>query len=316
VSDTVQRSCAPDPVAVTLKLKPGRNVVLLKVTQGSGEFAYCYSLKYAEATPTQATAPTAAVAARPIFEDVSEKVGLPALGLRKGDHLAVADVNADERPDFLFSAGTGLLVINTPQGFVEAKDSGISYQSGKVAPAFGDFDGDKLPDLFVPQRGRCKLFRNNGKGRFSDVTAGAGALGLPLGHATCAAWADFNNRGRLDLLVGCLKGPNRFFRNNGNGTFSDATEEIGLGNRIFNTRGISVLDINKDGVLDVVLINEGQESAVLLGSPARLALAAAQEAARNPLGPMGIGTLDSQGNPIEPAGTGSLDLRGNSASSR
>jgi hypothetical protein len=315
VSENVSRSCEPDQVAVTLKLKPGKNVLLLKVTQTTGQFAYYYSIKWGAAATATATAP-AAVAARPVFEDVSEKAGLPALGMRKGDHLAVADVNADGRPDFLFSAGTGLLAINTPQGFVEAKDSGISYQCGKVAPAFGDFDGDKSPDLFVPQQGKSRLFRNNGKGRFSDVTASAGALGLPLGHATCAAWADFNNRGRMDLLVGFLKGPNRFFRNNGNGTFADATEEIGLNNRIFNTRDISVLDINKDGVMDVVFINEGQESAVLLGNPARPALAAAKDAASNPLESMGTGTLNLPGNPLEPAGTGTLDLLGNPASPR
>jgi hypothetical protein len=326
VSENVQRSCAPDQVAVALRLKPGRNVLLLKVAQGAGEFAFYYSIKWAERAP--AAAPTALAELRR-FEDVSEKAGLPALSIRKGDHLAVADVNADGRPDFLYSAGAGLLAVNTPQGFAEAKDSGISYQCGKVAPAFGDFNGDKSPDLLVPQRDGCRLFRNNGKGRFSDVTADAGAIGLPLGRATCAVWADFDNRGRLDLIVGRLKGPNRFFRNNGDGTFDDATEEIGLNNRIFNTRGISVLDVNKDGVMDAVFINEGQESAVLLGNPTRRALAVARDAARsplslagtgtltllgNPLEPAGAGTLTLLGNPLEPAGTGTLDLLGNTAS--
>ena len=207
------------------------------------------------------------------FEDVSDKVGLGAAGIGgrlKGDHLAVADVNGDGRPDFLYSAGAGLLAINTPRGFVAAGNSGISYRCGKVAPAFGDFNGDKRPDLFVPQPGTSRLFRNDGRGRFTEVTARAGALSRPIGHAGCAVWTDFDNRGRLDLIVGCLKGPNRYFRNNGDGSFTDASEQIGLHQRIFNTRGIRVLDINKDGVLDVVFINEGQESAVLLGNPARL----------------------------------------------
>ena len=51
------------------------------------------------------------------------------------------------------AAGTGVLVLNTPKGFVEAKDSGLSFRTGKVIPAFGDFDGDRKPDLFVPQSG-------------------------------------------------------------------------------------------------------------------------------------------------------------------
>jgi hypothetical protein len=233
----------------------------------------------AGAAPGAAPAPTPP-AGPPAFEDVSDQVGLGERGIgaqMKGDHLAVADVDGDGRPDFLYSAGTGLLVLNTPQGFVVAKDSGLSFQTGKVRPAFGDFSGDGLPDLFVPQSGTCRLFRNTGKGRFVDVTSKSGALAAPIGHAVCAVWADFNNRGKLDLLVGCLKGTNRYFRNNGNGTFADATVEIGLDHRIFNTRGLAAVDINKDSVLDLVFTNEGQESAVLLGSPTRLSISVASK---------------------------------------
>ena len=73
-------------------------------------------------------------------------------------------MDGDGRPDFLYGAGTGLLVLNTPKGFVEAKDSGISYKPGKVGPVFGDFDGDGQPDLFVPQAGGCKLFQQRRQG--------------------------------------------------------------------------------------------------------------------------------------------------------
>jgi hypothetical protein len=75
------------------------------------------------------------------------------------------------------------------------------------------------------------------------------------------------------LLIGCIGASNRLFRNNGNGTFADATESAGFYQRLFNTRAIAVMDLNKDGVADVVLTNEGQESAVLVGAPARLPVA-------------------------------------------
>jgi hypothetical protein len=205
------------------------------------------------------------------FEDVSARVGLGPEGIGssvKGDTLTVADVNGDGRPDFLYGAGTGLLVLNTPQGFVVARDSGIAYQPGKVGPVFGDFDGDGHPDLFVPQPGRCKLFRNDGTGHFTDVTERAGDLAHPIGQATCAAWGDFDNDGHLDLVVGCLRGPNRFFRNRGDGTFEDCTETLGLQQRIFNTQAVCLVDLNNDGVLDMVFNNEGQEPVVLLGNPA------------------------------------------------
>jgi len=213
---------------------------------------------------------TSAPSQPPAFEDVSEQAGLGPSGVGgtvKGDHLAVADVNGDARPDVLYSAGDGLLALNTPKGFVRAADSGISYRAGKVAPVFGDYNADGRADLFVPQRGTCKLFRNEGKGRFADVTASAGDLGRNVGWARCAVWADFTGKGRLDLFVGCLRGPNRYFRSNGDGTFTEAGGEIGLTHRIFNTCGVAVVDVNSDDTPDVVFSNAGQESAILLGNP-------------------------------------------------
>jgi hypothetical protein len=221
----------------------------------------------------EAKAPVANAPGSPrLFEDISTKVGLGPDGIggqQKGDHLAVADVNGDGRPDFLYCAGNGLMVLNTPQGF-RISDSGVSFKAGKVTPVFGDFNGDKHIDLFVPQEGGGKLFQNDGKGRFTNVTAMAGDLAKPFGHATCAVWADMDRNGRLDLLIGCLKGPNRYFRNQGNGVFEDASEELGLHQRVFNTRGIIAIDLNKDKALDLVFVNEGQEPAVLLGNPQRL----------------------------------------------
>ncbi len=261
LAENTYRACAADQNRLTLKLKQGKNQLLLKICQGTGEWAFYF--KAEGAIPRAVTWK---------FQDVSESVGLGPNGIgssAKGNTLTVADVNGDGRPDFLYGAGTGLLVLNTGKGFVEARDHGIVYKPGRVGPVFGDFLNDGAMHLFVPQESGCKLFRNDGKGKFTDVTAKAG-LDQFKGQATSAAWGDVDNDGQLDLVVGCLREPNRFFRNKGAGTFEDATESLGLNQKVFNTQAVCLVDLNNDGVLDMVFNNEGQDSVVLLGNPETL----------------------------------------------
>ncbi|MFO0800291.1 MAG: VCBS repeat-containing protein [Gemmataceae bacterium] len=244
-----------DPHAVALKLRPGKNALLVKVCVAEQVAGITFSLGSGSSGPPG-----------PWFADVSATWGLGETEHR-GDTLAVADFDGDGRPDVLYGAGTGLLLRNTGSKLERKADSGISYRAGRVGPALADFDGDGHPDLFVPQPdGKCKLYRNSGTATFTDVTTQAGDLARGIPGAVTAAWGDFDNDGHPDLLVGCLRGTNRYFKNNGNGTFADRSADIGLTTRVFNTQAAAFADLNGDGQLDLILANEGLESAILFGT--------------------------------------------------
>ena len=155
--------------------------------------------------------------------------------------------------------------------------------------AVGDYDNDGWPDLYVTGFGRNTLFRNRGNGSFEDVTERAG-VGLD-GWSTSAAFFDSENDGDLDLFV-CLyldwdyarnvwcgerrKGyrsychpdyfealPSRLFRNNGDGTFSDATRQAGVDAR-GKALGVVTGDIDGNGLADIYVANDATANHLFL----------------------------------------------------
>ena len=249
-----------EPATLLLKLKPGKNRLLVKMCNTDRPQGFTFQLGAAGASGPPG----------PWFADASAAWGLGPDGMahdQKGDGLTVADFDGDGRPDFLYGAGTGMLFLNAGDKFALKTNAGVAYKPGKVGPAVGDFDGDGRPDLFVPQPdGKCRLYRNKGDGTFEDVSASAGDLGKPIPGAVSAAWGDFDNDGRPDLAVGCLRAANRYFRNAGDGTFEDQSAAVGLTQKVFNSPAVAWADLNADGRLDLILNNEGQEPAVLFGA--------------------------------------------------
>jgi hypothetical protein len=143
----------------------------------------------------------------------------------------------------------------------EAKDINILnylyyYNGGGVAA--GDVDGDGRPDLyFTSNLGKNRLYLNKGGYRFEDVTDKAG-VGGPGGWKTGVAMADVNGDGRLDLYVSTvtylgLKGKNALYINNGDGTFTDQAEAMGLAHVGYSTQAL-FFDYDRDGDLDLFLL--------------------------------------------------------------
>jgi tetratricopeptide (TPR) repeat protein/peroxiredoxin len=122
---------------------------------------------------------------------------------------------------------------------------------GNNGVAAGDYDGDGFDDLYICQPAGLpnRLYRNRGDGSFEDVTEKAG-VGVLDGTA-CAFFADFENKGRQDLLVVCGSGP-LLFLNQGNGTFvrkGDAFQFEHLPQGTFTHAAVA--DYDRDGRLDI-----------------------------------------------------------------
>lgn len=129
--------------------------------------------------------------------------------------------------------------------------------------AWGDYNRDGWPDVFIANvvgrltmtpaevrqtPARCALYRNNGDGTFTDVSAEAG-LDLHV-WGMGAEWGDFDNDGWPDLVVATY-GEVILFRNTGGGRFTDHSRIAGVGGRSGFWSGVAWGDYDRDGFLDL-----------------------------------------------------------------
>jgi hypothetical protein len=211
-----------------------------------------------------------------------------------GCGIAVGDVDGDGVDDVYLcnQLGPNALYRNRGDGTFEdvtsrAGDVGLGDRVS-VSAVFADYDADGDEDLYVTTTmGGNALLRNDGHGKFEDVTKAAG-VGL-VAHSQSATFFDADGDGDLDLLVSdtakwtldafdrerkYYPGPqdlfelitsppeeNRYFRNRGDGTFEDATREAGLAGTGWSG-DTAVFDFDEDGDLDVLVANMFGSSAL------------------------------------------------------
>jgi hypothetical protein len=149
--------------------------------------------------------------------------------------------------------------------------------------AAGDIDNDGDPDLFIANAGPNALYRNNGDGTFTDITAGSGLDGKAKDLlSVCAAFLDYDKDGLLDLVVShytfwhprfdkrcptpdgeiyCYPGlyksvSHSLHRNLGNGKFEDVSEKSGFNRWKGKGMGVAVADFDDNGWPDIFVAND------------------------------------------------------------
>jgi hypothetical protein len=169
-----------------------------------------------------------------------------------------------------YTPAPSLLYRNNNDGTFEevSREAGVENRLYAKGAVWGDFDGDRWPDLYVSNLGGAnRLYRNNREGTFTDV---ARELGVDGPRDSFPTWFwDFDNDGALDLLVATFprsladaarsylgrpfeSDVTRFYRGDGRGGFADVTERVGP-RRVHDSMGANYGDLDGDGYLDFYL---------------------------------------------------------------
>jgi hypothetical protein len=228
------------------------------------------------------------------FTDVAAQAGVT--NNRWGMGVAIADYDNDGWPDiYVTNWGKNRLYHNNHDGtFTDvAEKAGVTLGNWSSGATWGDYDGDGRLDLFVAgyvhldrdhlpvaevngvRNAFCMfrgapvscgprglkgepdhLFHNNGDGTFTDVSEKAGVADKAAYYGLGTVFADVNNDGKPDLLVGNDSTPNYLYLNKGDGTFQDASYDSGFAvngvGQETASMGLAVGDYENNGKLDIL----------------------------------------------------------------
>ena len=200
------------------------------------------------------------------FTDIAEAAGVTNTWGR-GRSVACGDYDNDGHLDLLLgNLKTNLVLLkNNGDGtFLDITEQAGLGRLQYNECAFADYNNDGFPDIFCANTQGQRplkdiLLKNNGDGTFTNVSRQAGIFRLVNGRAI--AWGDYDNDGDLDLFISRgadIAVRQTFYRNNGDGTFTDVTDEAGFGS-ISNNRAAAWGDYDNDGFLDLYVVDSGSD---------------------------------------------------------
>jgi hypothetical protein len=178
-------------------------------------------------------------------------------GYRIVEEKAASEAEETRRePLFSEEAEVRGLRFRHQSGGVKDRWGRIQNYAAGAGVAVGDYDDDGFDDVYFVSGVASSLFHNKGDGTFEDVTAATGASKPPAGEGRCAVFGDYDGDGREDIFVGVLDAPNLLLKNGGSGGFRDQAAQAGL-RPTLETTGAAFADFDRDGYLDLFIINGG-----------------------------------------------------------
>jgi hypothetical protein len=177
--------------------------------------------------------------------------------------------------------------------------AGLKATGWASAVCIGDYNNDGFEDIFCTYFGQNRLYRNNGDGTFTDVTKAAGLWNAQPRWGAGCSFLDYNRDGRLDLFVsnyvgfslehapvpgqnvncnwkgipvecgpmGLPTGRHSLYRNNGNGMFTDVSQQAGIA-KATESYGMTVVaaDLDEDGWTDVYVACDSSPSLLFMNN--------------------------------------------------
>jgi VCBS repeat protein/ASPIC/UnbV protein/type IX secretion system substrate protein len=180
-----------------------------------------------------------------------------------GGGVSFFDFDQDGWDDITLSSEDGqpLRFFKNNNGFFTEVNLGINNTFETKTVQWVDFDNDGDFDFFVTSHwDHNQLYENDGGMQFTDITAAAGLF--IEGHLSYgSSWGDYNNDGLLDIFLSSHREisagfHNMLYKNNGDGTFTDVSEEAGILLDTFTSFCAAFLDYDKDGWQDIYVAND------------------------------------------------------------